>query len=169
MNECLINNWNNIVKPEDTVYYLGDFSLNHKLVERVMPRLMGQVHLIPGNHDECHPVCRRKKSFTIDDALEYYLHWGFKSIKLEDKLELDGIKLKLHHMPYSGDHTEKERYEKYRPIVEDEDVLLHGHIHSLWRTNRHSSGKLMINVGADVWNWTPVEWSIIKELICRKD
>ncbi len=28
MNETIINNWNNIVKKDDTIYHLGDFCLS---------------------------------------------------------------------------------------------------------------------------------------------
>jgi calcineurin-like phosphoesterase family protein len=35
MNEDLIQRWNNQVKPEDTVYYLGDFSLGKNAVREI--------------------------------------------------------------------------------------------------------------------------------------
>lgn len=54
MNETLINNWNSRVKPGDTVYVLGDFSMYLTPVEAIdiLRRLNGNIHLIKGNHDK---------------------------------------------------------------------------------------------------------------------
>jgi len=50
MNEALIANWNERVRPGDIVYHLGDFCMgtNH---EPILRRLNGQKWLIVGNHD----------------------------------------------------------------------------------------------------------------------
>ena len=54
MNETLINNWNDRVQPEDTVYHLGDFGWGS--VDKLLPifnRLNGKRKiLIKGNHDK---------------------------------------------------------------------------------------------------------------------
>lgn len=52
MNEGIIRNWNEIVKPEDEVYVLGDIMLkdNEKGIE-CWNRLNGTKHIILGNHD----------------------------------------------------------------------------------------------------------------------
>src|SRR5271166_5248346 len=55
MNEALVVAWNNLVKLDDTVYYVGDFSLKPALMEQFAPRLHGKKILIAGNHDGCHP------------------------------------------------------------------------------------------------------------------
>lgn len=50
--EAIIANWNEVVKPEDDVYVLGDLMLNdteHGLT--CVRRLNGHLHLIRGNHD----------------------------------------------------------------------------------------------------------------------
>lgn len=53
MNEKLIENWNEVVKPEDTVWHLGDFAFFSKpKIENVLSRLNGNKHLILGNHDQ---------------------------------------------------------------------------------------------------------------------
>jgi calcineurin-like phosphoesterase family protein len=52
MTETLIRNWNACVKPDDTIYHLGDVGfgqVNH--VVNVMRRLAGHKFLIIGNHD----------------------------------------------------------------------------------------------------------------------
>lgn len=50
MDEALIANYNECVKPGDTVYHLGDFSFARD-PGRVFRRLNGNKHLILGNHD----------------------------------------------------------------------------------------------------------------------
>lgn len=52
MNEALINNWNGVVKPEDTVICLGDFALANKDETVALgQKLNGHKILILGNHD----------------------------------------------------------------------------------------------------------------------
>lgn len=52
MNEALIKNWNALVKPEDTVYHLGDFAfMPYREFKNTVRRLNGIIHVILGNHD----------------------------------------------------------------------------------------------------------------------
>lgn len=53
MNEVMIENWNKLVKPNDIVYHLGDFSFgNYDQVNKTLWALNGKKHLILGNHDK---------------------------------------------------------------------------------------------------------------------
>jgi len=53
MNECLINNWNDVVEESDHIYHLGDVSFVNGLnTNQILRRLKGQKHLIKGNHDK---------------------------------------------------------------------------------------------------------------------
>lgn len=52
MNEALIANWNKLVKPEDTVYHLGDFAfMTYREFKNTCRRLNGSINVILGNHD----------------------------------------------------------------------------------------------------------------------
>ena len=52
MNETIINNWNSIIKEDDTIYHLGDFCLsNDDEIKSIFNRLNGNKILIRGNHD----------------------------------------------------------------------------------------------------------------------
>lgn len=51
MDTALIENWNAIVKPQDTVYHLGDFALQGTDTKPYLSRLNGKVVLLQGNHD----------------------------------------------------------------------------------------------------------------------
>lgn len=53
MNEAIIRNWNNIVKPEDHVYHLGDVYFgSSERADNILSRLVGKKRLILGNHDD---------------------------------------------------------------------------------------------------------------------
>jgi len=53
MNECMIENWNSVVKQGDIVYHLGDVLFGDKENFKVMwPKLKGSKRLIVGNHDD---------------------------------------------------------------------------------------------------------------------
>ena len=54
MNEIMIQRWNEVVKPGDKVYHLGDVVMGidpEGWMKKHWPRLMGQKRLIVGNHD----------------------------------------------------------------------------------------------------------------------
>lgn len=51
MNESIVRNYNELVRPEDIVYCLGDLGWHKPTLDKVLPRLMGRKRLILGNHD----------------------------------------------------------------------------------------------------------------------
>ena len=52
MNKDLIDKWNSIISPEDTVYHLGDVMLgNNEEGLACIKLLKGHIHIILGNHD----------------------------------------------------------------------------------------------------------------------
>jgi calcineurin-like phosphoesterase family protein len=50
MNETLIDNWNRVVKPSDTVYHLGDFGFGE--FKYILDSLNGRIILLRGSHDK---------------------------------------------------------------------------------------------------------------------
>jgi calcineurin-like phosphoesterase family protein len=69
MNEILIQNWNNTVKPQDEVYFLGDFAWKSTLAKLIRPRLNGrQIFFLQGNHDAAAETI--KKSFAWWDQVK---------------------------------------------------------------------------------------------------
>lgn len=69
--EWIIQQWNSIVKPKDTVKVLGDVCWTKDSL-KLLKGLRGNKHLILGNHD----------LFALEDYQEYfsYIH-GFKKYK----------------------------------------------------------------------------------------
>jgi calcineurin-like phosphoesterase family protein len=62
-------------------------------------------------------------------------------------------------MPFLNPEDKDQRYSQFRPIDKGQ-WLLHGHVHEKWLHR-----KRMINVGVDVWNFTPVSEAQITELM----
>lgn len=50
MDEELVKNWNEVVRPSDKVYHLGDVAIKHQAL-KILERLNGDKVLVKGNHD----------------------------------------------------------------------------------------------------------------------
>lgn len=82
MNEALIQNWNQVVKPEDIVYHLGDFAMgDRKQIPTILSRLNGHIILVRGNHDT-------SKSLVYFPEVHDHLI-----------LEMDGHRFEVSHNP----------------------------------------------------------------------
>lgn len=112
MNEVIISNWNNVVKPEDEVYVLGDFIMGDiKNVASTLARLNGKITLVRGNHD-------------TPSKLQEYRRLG---IEVKD----------IAYIPYKGRffigcHFPMNNEEFINMVRKDnsEVIWLYGHIHS---------------------------------------
>lgn len=51
MDQALIDNWNGVVRSNDTVYHLGDFAFRGGPGEDYLKQLNGRVVCLRGNHD----------------------------------------------------------------------------------------------------------------------
>lgn len=148
MNAGLVANWNATVKPQDTVYCLGDFSLQPGWMAKTTPQLNGRKILVAGNHD----LCWRKEF-----AVQRYLDAGWSEVHRGTlDYDLQGTPVQLSHIPYE---SHDERYQNRRP-VDDGRWLLHGHVHTCWKVKCK-----MINVGVDVWDYKPVSEAQLLEII----
>lgn len=67
MNQQMIERWNKQVKPDDTVYHLGDFAFAKiEQIEFILSQLNGTKHFINGNHDK---EIKKNRSRLIDSGL----------------------------------------------------------------------------------------------------
>ncbi len=156
MNIAMELAWNEVVEPNDLVYYLGDFAMNANLVPFLVSRLNGNKILIPGNHDKCW-----QKTDPANRWFAHYIDAGFKSIEQQMTLEIAGEQVMLNHLPYRNLKEPDQKYFAQRP-VDRGGWLIHGHIHHKWKVN-----KKQINVSADAWNFKPVSLDEITELIYK--
>lgn len=64
MNQTIIDNWNAVVAPGDTVLHLGDFAMGKDSVQGLVNSLNGNIHLIIGNHDRSGKQWFRDQGFA---------------------------------------------------------------------------------------------------------
>lgn len=157
LDDDLIRRWNEVVEAGDEVWIIGDAvmgQLDHTLGQ--LGRLNGRIVLVPGNHDRVWAGDKRR-----DVWWQRYLDAGIDEI-VDGTTELtlaDGTVVDVDHFPYEGDSGPGDRFVEWRPVDRGR-VLLHGHVHSTWRTNG-----CMINVGVDVWDLAPVAEAKVIELV----
>lgn len=173
MNTALMNNWNERVAPDDTVMILGDIVMGQReKTLPLLPLLHGEKFLIMGNHDYCWPPLWKasqaaKAEKWTNAYAPYFADMGVEGYHTFYPASGDPITVKLHHFPYTGDSEEEDRYPDVRP-PDNGQILLHGHIHDLWKTKKSPKGTLMVNVGSDVWDYAPVAEEELLALILEE-
>lgn len=142
-NEFMISRWNYVVKPEDEVYFLGDFAYkcSKSKAEAIFWQLNGKKHLIKGNHD--HKI-----------AAKFINCWeSISDLKTVEILLPDGCKKEIvlcHYPMLSWRHKESGAWH------------LHGHTHgSIQELNQNVK---RYDVSVEVNNYTPIsEEELIKK------
>lgn len=165
--ETMIANWNAVVRPTNTVWVLGDYALGDRTrALGYLSRLNGTVHLITGNHDK--PWVGHEDGWR---HVAEYMDAGFASVQPFGRLRLPALtkrgprrRVLLSHFPYDADHTSDIRYAQFR-LRDEGMVLLHGHVHDSYTTQRSANGTLCVNVGVDRWDFTPVSLRTVAELV----
>lgn len=140
MDEAIIENWNNVVKPNDIVYHLGDTMLNDNIHGlECFKRLNGQIFFIYGNHDT---DTRKNLLFTelsgkmLGGWYAYVIKHGKQSIYLS-------------HYPTLTANYSSDRH------FSQNVINLHAHTHQ--KTNfLNPTNPFMYHVGVDSHNCTPV-------------
>lgn len=110
MNECMLENWNSVVKPGDKVYHLGDVFIGPKdEFVRFWKKLHGKKNLILGNHDDA-------KFFARNELVNKIQMWRM----------FPELGLLLTHVP-----IHESGLRRGAPDDETAPMLLnvHGHIH----------------------------------------
>lgn len=148
MDEALIQNHNSVVKPQDRVYFLGDFAFykdQRKTID-VLRRLNGSKVLVCGNHDE----------YLSDDVLAMFssVH-DYLEINVPDKDNSRG-KQKIVLLHYSMNVWNKSHHSSWH---------LFGHSHGSLADNPNS---LSFDVGVDSHNYTPISYDQVKMIMAKK-
>ena len=141
MNSTLIKNHNERVKPEDTVYFLGDFIFKNSLGGKVgeglpdkaedwVKKLNGNIVFIAGNHD--------KNNSLKTHISKLYLRYGGMTICC------------VHNPLYADSNCE---------------LNLVGHVHEKWKIRPLGKKSIMVNVGVDVWSFKPICFGEIQRAI----
>lgn len=157
--ETIIDNWNKVVRDDDTVIVPGDAILGDRRAGIAkFKRMHGRKVLITGNHDDCWPGHANSwsKHALYQEA--------FDVIQQFARITIDGRTVMISHFPYTADRTDPPRYNQYR-LRDEGAILLHGHTHShLRRTSDRE-----IHVGADAWKLTPIAEHRIAAMIREQE
>lgn len=147
MDEVLIENWNQVVSDDDTVFHLGDFAFGGSNVwKSIIPRLNGHINLIIGNHD-------RK------NLRQGYMS-SFGMVVPQLQIEIEGNPIYLNHYPflcYGG---------SYRGVWQ-----LFGHVHSGPNAEGLDISRLntlfptQYDVGVDNNDYAPISYKEVKAKI----
>lgn len=139
MDNALITNWNSVVKAEDEVFELGDFTF-HKdpaKIAQILKRLNGTIYHLNGNHDQW---LRRNPE----------LGNRFAWIKDYFELKYNKAHLVFFHFPIAAWHK-----------AHHGSIQIHGHEHGNF--DHENVGKRRIDVGADPQGYFPVTLDSIIE------
>lgn len=165
MNEMIVHNWNALVRPDDTVYHLGDVALGP--IEdslKYIERLNGIKILVVGNHDRMFPPMAKMREPQIRSWTERYKAAGFAEVHTGITITQGDYHFALSHFPYSGDSHGEERFTEYRQF-DDGMPLIHGHTHEDKRFSRSRKGTPQIHVGMDAWDFAPVSLQAVIDVL----
>ena len=134
MENTIITRYREVVKPGDTVYFLGDLTIRgpqYKAnLEYTVEQLPGRKILILGNHDKHNP-------FT-------YVEAGFESVHTS----LDIGEFILVHDPAIATGLNDRKW-------------LCGHVHTVFKMAKKHT---VLNVGVDQWEFYPVSEIEVKRM-----
>jgi len=141
MDETIINNFNARIKPEDTVFHVGDFCFRNSpggkegegtttRAKEYIKRLNCGLVFIVGNHDS---------SNSLKTPIESIV------------LRYGGMRIKLVHDPKYADSSF--------------ELNLCGHVHDAWKVKKLSDKSYIYNVGVDVNKFMPITFDeIMREI-----
>jgi calcineurin-like phosphoesterase family protein len=130
MNKTILDNINEVVKQDDTLYILGDFCFKGKkpLDYRLRINCL-DVHLILGNHD------RRKDFYPDEQTVDMQ---GFSSVQEVKEITHCNQRIYLSHYPHRS-----------WPASHKGSWMLYGHVHSKLDHEDRISNRLTLDVGVD--------------------
>ena len=137
MEDVFVKNINSLVKADDELYHLGDFSFHTSVddAKRVRERIRcKRIHLVKGNHDKDWSRPELEGTFVLEPLVAH--------IKLDD-----GRRFSCCHYPMLD-----------WPALRHGCIHLHGHIHSSREYNlwNRQNGDLRFDVGVDANDYKPV-------------
>lgn len=163
MDREIAERWNDVVRPGDEVWHLGDVALG-RIADSLalVSRLHGRKRLVVGNHDRIfaanRPADRRRFLARYEELFEL----GCTASATADVQTPTGaVTVQVSHFPYDGDSQERERFREFR-LPDDGTPLVHGHVHARERFSVSRSGTPQLHVGVDAWDFGPVPESEVE-------
>src|SRR5690606_38214321 len=128
----------------------------------------GIKNLVSGNHDKTHTAIFKRGKKGIDAVWERWTPL-FESIQDETVIEIAGHKVTLSHFPSwewgdGPERSEHARFEKFRPWVRKDTIILHGHTHGTEKEHGRE-----FHVGLDAHGLQLIHETVITEWISTLD
>ena len=148
MDETLIRNWNERIKPNDSVIFAGDFSFKNSSGGKegegskintsfdYLKRLNGKLVMLKGNHDKNNGINTHINSLRV------------------------GFGKKIFHIQHRPPHNKES--------IIGADIVLCGHVHEKWKVKLYEFDEIkipVINVSVDVWGFKPIKFTEITYLV----
>lgn len=154
--QALIENWNSVIGPDDTVFHLGDFVFGgFPKWKEIVEQLNGHIYLIRGNHDD------KQMTAGIQTLFEDCLY--------QARILVDGKTVYLNHFPFlCFGHGDPKIYK------DSYSIQLFGHIHSGPNSTSADVSRSSIlyptqyDVGVDNNNYCPISWKEVNEKIQKQ-
>ena len=152
--KVLIDNWNSVIDPEDTVFHLGDFCFGgYPKWIAIREQLNGHIILIKGNHDD------KNMTTGIQQLFDY--------VTYQMRVTVDGQNVYLNHFPFlCFAHGDPKLYADNNLIFAP-----FGHCHSGPMSSSDDCGRLQYlyptqyDVGVDNNNYFPISWEELNKKI----
>lgn len=147
MNEALIKNYQEVVRPSDTVYIIGDFAFKDHV--KILRRLPGEKHLIIGNHDwdKTARMSQKRREELIAGGMASIRDCYFLRIR-------NGISDGKHQWIWLAHYAHLSW-----PRMWKDSWHLYGHSHG----KIPDRGNLSADIGVDCWGYYPVCYGQLKK------
>jgi calcineurin-like phosphoesterase family protein len=152
MHVVLEGGWNEVVKPNDIVIYLGDLSFARRedkaSVEAMLNRLNGTIHFVMGNHDKFDDI----KKVTRFQSVQDYLEVRIKHVL--DYNEVETLFCCMHYPIYSWNKSHHGSYH------------VHGHCHGNLHHGEDANyywNRRAIDVGCMLHDYKPISYTQVIE------
>jgi calcineurin-like phosphoesterase family protein len=153
----LIRRWNSVVKPGDTVWYVGDMFFYYPLqvALSIRRRLNGDIHFLKGNHDGIAHKCWKK-----------YGEEMFSSFRRGWVLQPLVTNRRTVYLNHYRDLSEEMHGNGHEHLFPETDWLLHGHTHSKSELSCVlGPNKRKFHVGIDAHDLTPIRLDYVLDRI----
>lgn len=139
MDDTLIDNINSVVKPNDTLYHLGDFTFDERKYRGYRERInCKNVHQIIGNHDKLN-----NRDIHIFSSVSHYKELRHKNTKIV----LSHYAFRVWNKSHAGSWH------------------LYGHSHG----TLPDLGNKSFDVGIDCWNYMPISIDQVEEEMSKRN
>lgn len=151
MDEALIQRHNSQVKPNDVVYFVGDFSFHSpEKTAKILDRLNGKKEFIPGNHDK-----GMNNELVRSKFVKFHAYNSYPTVRINDAANKNGYQdIVLNH--FAMRVWNKSHHGVFH---------LYGHSHGSLPDDPTS---LSFDIGVDNFDYYPVEFTQVKFIMSKK-